>query len=148
MSYNFTVNTTEYSHIHEHLERCSDSFIPPLESTVDLDEYTKKIIAFAKRFEAWENDELIGLVAVYMNDLANGYAFITNVSVNKAHGGQGIAKRLLEQCIEDARKHGFKTIGLEVSKENQIAIALYKKLGFIILAEAQEVSFKLALQLT
>lgn len=53
------------------------------------------------------------------------------VSVEKAHWGKGIGKALTEACIECAKKAGFSQLELEVVAENENAVALYQKCGFV-----------------
>lgn len=75
-------------------------------------------------------EELVGLVASYCNDTDGGKAFVTNVSVWPECQGQGIAGRLMRQCIEYVRGLGFRQLELEVDQRGLAAIVLYQKLGF------------------
>ena len=52
------------------------------------------------------------------------------VSVLKAYHGLGIGKALTEACTECAKSAGFLQIELDVVAQNEIAVSLYKKLGF------------------
>jgi len=113
-----------------HLEECNENFIPPLDQKVDLRDYSKKLAEKSITFEAWDGKKLIGLVAAYFNDLEQRVGFITNVSVVKDHHGKGIARALMDRCIEYAKKENFRSIKLEVSENNEGAIQLYKKLSF------------------
>ena len=45
---------------------------------------------------------------------------------------QGIGRALLERTLTQARTQGFTRIELTVRQSNQRAIALYKKIGFVI----------------
>lgn len=45
--------------------------------------------------------------------------------------GRGIGRRLLEATLAQARRSGFKRIELDVYADNQRAIALYEKAGFV-----------------
>ena len=148
MEYTYAVNIAKYDEIHAHLVRCNASFVPPLDSRVVLEDYARKLVSAATRYEAWAGESVIGLVAIYANDPTKREAFITDVSVEEAHGNQGIAQKLLRQCIEETGKQGFQTIVLEVSRTNHLAMELYRKLGFVLHAELQGDSVKLALQLT
>ncbi len=130
MDIRYTVNTAAEKVILEHLSKADEQFIPPLSSKVDIEKYVKKICSHAVRLEAWSEDHLIGLLAVYLNNNAGGVAFITNVSVTGGFQGQGIATRLLEDCMEMARKSGFRKVILEVSSDNLGAMALYRKFNF------------------
>jgi N-acetylglutamate synthase-like GNAT family acetyltransferase len=118
-----------------HLKQCDSTFIPALSSRLDIDEYARKIIDNAQTIEAWMNNDLIGVVAVYCNSHNQKTAFITNVSVKPGWQGKGIATRLLTYSILNVKKLGFAKIELEVDEKNKIAIALYSKHGFITVAK-------------
>ena len=116
--------------IQAHLNKCKHDFIPSLDKTVDIGAYAEKITKNAVTFEAWANDDLIGLIAVYFNDESNHSAFITNVSVEREYAGKGIASQLLKNCIVFGREKKYKEIALEVNVNNQQAIKLYERFLF------------------
>lgn len=128
----YLINKASLTEITEHLLSCDADFVPRLSARVNIKAYAKRIAGNAIRIEAWTSGTLIGLVAVYCNDLERGTAYITSVSVLRAWVGKGIATRLVSRCIEQAKASQMKRIGLEVSKENAPAIKLYEKSGFII----------------
>jgi len=113
-----------------HLKECNDSFLPPLNERTDLLTYSKKIHEKAITFEAWNNDWLIGLIAVYFNNADPLSAFITSVSVVKKYKGMGIATSLLKNCINYSVDKNCFIIYLEVNNENTPAINFYKKYNF------------------
>lgn len=53
------------------------------------------------------------------------------VSVDKGFWGLGIGTALTSACIECAKKAGYSQLELEVVSDNESAIRLYKKAGFI-----------------
>ncbi len=113
-----------------HLQACDQDFMPPLSDRLDLRSYSKKILNLAHRCEAWSaRRELIGLVAFYNNGAA-GTAFITNVSVLSKYSGMGIGKRLVMKTIDYLMSQDAAELELEVNGKNQIAINLYRSLGF------------------
>lgn len=114
-----------------HLRGCDDSFMPPLSTRVEIDEYAWKLFGAANRFEAWADGELVGLSAVYSNSVNRNLAFLTNISVSPAWRGLGIASRLLDNSIEKVRELGFLRLELEVNRSNRGAITLYEKRGFL-----------------
>lgn len=116
--------------IQAHLNRCKDDFIPSLDKIVNIAAYGKKIAENTITFEAWQNNNLIGLIAAYLNDENNLLGFITNVSVEKEFVGKGIASQLLMNCINFAKEKEYKEIALEVNLNNQQAIKLYEKFLF------------------
>lgn len=126
----FTVNRSNAADIAAHLFHADPTFVPTLSSRVDIHTYAQKLNDQAFRFEAWLGQQLIGLVAIYCNQVDCGKAFVTNVSVWPECQGQGIARSLMRQCIDHVRSHGFGQMELEVAQHSLAAVLLYKKLGF------------------
>lgn len=143
----FLLNTASVGQIAEHL-RCGDAdFVPPLSSRVEIDAYAQKMGRKATRFEAWSDGTLVGLVAAYCNDPDQQLAYITSVSVLRAWNGQGIAARLMAQCVEHAKVSGLRQIRLEVASANTPAIKLYQKAGFVAdKANTRSMGMKLGLK--
>lgn len=125
----FKIKEASESDLLNHLIKCNDNFVPPLESRINISEYSEKIFTKAITFEAWNLKDLIGVIAVYFNKETN-IAFITNVSVVNEYMGHGIAGKLIEMCINYAEFNKFKEIKLEVNKDNFPAINIYKKHKF------------------
>lgn len=124
-------NTAGESQVRSHLEKCDSNFVPRLSEKVDIAQYAKKIIINAVTFEAWQDDEITGLIAAYFNDTKNKNGYITNVSILKQYEGQGIGSQLMKMCIEYAKEINYNNILLEVYKGNNNAINLYTKYGFL-----------------
>jgi ribosomal protein S18 acetylase RimI-like enzyme len=126
----YRVSQSSAAEITDHL-LCSDTaFVPALSSRVDIRAYAQKLQDRAVRFEAWLGEDLVGLVASYCNQTDGSNAFVTSVSVWPECQGQGIADRLMRQCIEHVRSLGFVQMVLEVDQRSLPAVALYQKLGF------------------
>lgn len=123
-------NRATAADIAHHLVRCDAEFMPPLSGRVIIESYAEKLASRAVRFEAWTDSELIGLVAAYCNDAESGVSHITSVSVLKERTGEGIATRLLRECIEYAKLQNFGRIRLEVAAGHGSAIRVYEKCGF------------------
>ncbi len=122
----YHINNSTYNDVYEHLNECSNEFVPKLDSYVDIESYSDKIVNKSIRFEAFYGTKLVGLIAVYIGD---DLGFITNVSIDPEFHGIGLSKRLLNLCIENVNKGG-KKIKLEVNKDNLRAISFYIKNGF------------------
>ena len=119
-----------HEHIKKHLLACSSTFEPELSSYVNIDEYAKKLANQAELFVFDSEDgELIGLVAAYDN-APEKIGWITNVSVDPEFTRNGIAAKLLEQCIGYFKKKYYNKIKLEVYSTNTSAQKLYKKFNF------------------
>ncbi len=128
----YCVNRASFSDLVGHLRECDVDISPRLSSRVNIDDYAQKLISHAVRFEAWTDSRLVGVLAAYCNDPERKISYITNVSVLKGMRGNGIADRLMMECVQNAKKYDFKKISLEVSAENYPAIKLYEKHGFIV----------------
>lgn len=116
--------------IKDHLTACSNTFVPSLDTYVDIDDYSKKLFDQAILFPKFDNYKLIGLVAAY-DDPKEKIGWITNVSVDPEHSKKGIATYLLNECKKYFETKKYFYIFLEVFTNNQKAINLYKKQGFI-----------------
>lgn len=127
-SIHYRTSSASYDEILKHLWSCDNSHIPKLSDRLDIPVYAKKLFEQSVTFEAWSENDLIGLVAAYLNDKKQG--FISNVSVSDEHIKKGIATALMQRCINDAVRKRLYTLSLEVSNENNFAINLYTKFGF------------------
>lgn len=133
MIYTYKKNSTTAKEIYTHLYLCKDHFNPPLAtSNVEntIKDYAKKIKDNAITFEAWDENTLISLVAIYLNDLNTKIGFITNVSTLPTYQGRGLGSQLINSSLNNAKDLNFYTIRLEVGINNVPAISLYSKLGF------------------
>ena len=99
--------------------------------TVPIEDYVTKIIHYATIVPYWIGGELKAFIAYYNNDKSKSLAFLTMILIDKDLQGKGLGKLLLEFSMGDLQKNGFKSYGLEVLKDNEKAIQLYTKLGFI-----------------
>ena len=96
----------------------------------NLYEHVNKLNKNATFFEAYDDDTLVGLVAIYKNNYETKIAFISSVIISAEYQGKGIAHNLLESAIKAAISEGFIKIKLEVFYNNTKAIRLYKRLRF------------------
>lgn len=126
----FKTKTASEGDIRSHLNLCDDFFSPPLSSRINIDQYAEKIVKNAITFEAWNKNELIGLIAAYLN-IENQTSFITNVSVLKEFMGTGVSGKLLSNGFDYLLTNHYKKVDLEVNKNNTKAIDFYKKHNFM-----------------
>ena len=81
----------------------------------------------AKFIVAKDDEKVVGFAMCwYVMDECH----IGNIAVLPEYRKQKIATRLLDNLLEDCKKHGTNYLMLEVRVSNQPAISLYKKLGF------------------
>lgn len=117
-----------------HLKACDSLFVPKLSSYVTIESYAEKLFDKAERIECFEGNELLALLAFYVN-LDKNFCFITNVSVDEKWSGKKIGDSLLFELDKYCLEHNIKQIQLEVRKENSKAITFYKKHNFALLKE-------------
>lgn len=129
----YKLNTASEVNILTHLIHCNNQFVPALSTRVSLETYAKKIANYAILFEAWFDEKLIGMVAMYLNENKHGY--ITNVSVYNEYRGNGIAKQIFVNMMDYTKANNISEVKLEVSVINIAAINLYKNFGFESLEE-------------
>lgn len=96
----------------------------------DVDEYVSKIIKMASIITISRNEQILGFIAYYDNDLKKESAFLTMLAVDLSCRELGYGKRLLEMSIANLRQSGFKTFTLEVLQTNEGAVRLYTAKGF------------------
>ena len=78
------------------------------------------------------DEKLIGYIQILRNLYSNDDIVIANLAVVEQYRGKGIAKKLLYMACNHFESNEFTPIILQVRKDNEIAINLYKNLGFII----------------
>lgn len=71
-----------------------------------------------------------GIDALGMRDKIKHRA-VFGIAITKEFWGLGIGKYLMEACIECAREAGYLQLELEVVAENERAVEMYRRAGFI-----------------
>jgi ribosomal protein S18 acetylase RimI-like enzyme len=66
-----------------------------------------------------------------------GEFYLDSISVHPSAQGKGIGKQLIRAGIDWAKKLGHHTVGLLVEQNNENALRLYQKTGFVIQNEKQ-----------
>lgn len=122
-------NQSTLNDIESHLYRCNKLFKPELIEYVDIKSYSKKLFNKSTRYEVWNTNNLIALLAVYFNQESQT-TYISNFSVENEFQGKFLAKRLFEVLMEESKNRGSTKILLEVFSQNTKAIRFYDKMGF------------------
>lgn len=105
-------------------------FIPRLDENIDIHMYAKKIFNHGFRIEYFEDNNLCGLLACYINS-ENNFSFITTISVLPTFQKKGYAQILLDKLIEECKRiPTIYRIDLEVANSNTKALAFYRKNDF------------------
>ncbi|WP_260291125.1 ribosomal protein S18-alanine N-acetyltransferase [Sedimenticola hydrogenitrophicus] len=70
------------------------------------------------------------LVGYAVMSVAAGEAHVLNICTDPEVRGQGLARRLMQRLINQAREREADTVFLEVRASNRVALGLYESLGF------------------
>lgn len=78
-----------------------------------------------------ENKAVIGnLTLIPLRKKEPGAYFIANVAVHPDHRGQGIGKKLTERALRHVKDHHGNSVFLQVREDNDVAVHIYRELGF------------------
>lgn len=91
----------------------------------------KSLIRYGKVFVLVEGDEII-TIAEYMQVLGKDEVFLYGISTRKKYRNRGNARKIMEESEKYLKRLGYKEVGLTVDPNNNIAMKLYKDLGYRI----------------
>lgn len=113
--------------LQEHLDDMHEITPPESVHALDLDALRSPNVTF---WSAWKGDTLLGCGALKELDSTSGE--IKSMRTAKAHQSKGIASKILEHMIEEARRRGYQTLNLETGSMIEFvpARALYERHGF------------------
>ena len=77
-----------------------------------------------------ENGELNGFIIVKYR-VGSRIGNVETIDVNPKVHNRGVGKRLLAAAEEDMKQHGMQISQLETSEDNQPALILYRKAGYV-----------------
>ena len=83
--------------------------------------------SFSRMLVVENNGQVAGYLCCWC---VAGEVHILNVAVHPSYRRRGIARRLMEEILLEARRERMRTASLEVRKGNLPAISLYHHLGF------------------
>jgi len=113
--------------LREHLENMAEN--SPLESmhALSLEELRKPEITF---WSVWSDTELLGCGALKELDPQHGE--IKSMRTASIHRRRGVAAKLLERILEEAKRRNYKRVSLETGSMDAFAPAhnLYARFGF------------------
>ncbi|MBB1368460.1 GNAT family N-acetyltransferase [Pseudoalteromonas sp. SR44-5] len=128
------LNEGDLSSFFKLLNQVDDDFSPTLSSRVDLEQYALKLLKVATVFGVYKKNQLVGAIAVYMNDLDSKVAYCPFIAILSNSRGQGFSQLLLEIAIAELKSKQFNSLSLTVRADSP-ASHLYKKVGFLIVNE-------------
>ena len=121
------MNTASQNDIEQFLHRHSGCFSPDFESTINIEEYAKKLRMYGNTYELWYSGELDSLLVAYFSESLQ-QIYIPYICTAKSHYGPNVGQYLFQMISNFSNP--FKYIRLEVRKDNTKAISFYLKQGF------------------
>jgi putative acetyltransferase len=113
--------------VDEHLQSMALHSPPESRHALNLDGLLKPEITF---WSAWERGKLVGCGA--LKELDGHHGEIKSMRTSSSHLRKGVAKRLLQHLIEEAKQRGYLRLSLETGSMNAFEPAkrLYASFGF------------------
>lgn len=114
----------------QYLKEVDGDFLIPLSQKTDLESFALKILTYGHAYVEKQDDENVGMIAFYCNDIRTFTACLPILSVKVMARGKGIARKLANVAINTCRSYGMKRF--VVDTVNAAAKTLYKSLGFVV----------------
>lgn len=124
-----TTSFSDVSIVVNYLRVVDHDFTPSLSSKVDIEQFIDKVSSLGFLYGAFDNNEIIGLICFYCNDIDFKCSYCSLLSVKKEYRSKGIAKQLMQRFIEDSKDNGMEYATIHTN--NLQAFDYYKKTGFI-----------------
>ena len=125
------LNSLPYKELKIYLNEI-DNIMPQKPIGFKLTEYADKLFKHATIFAAYSGNELVGLLCGYFNDFKTKKAYISHLSVKEKFQRLKIGTLLIEHAHKYAEEYKFKTISLEVLKNNDIGKNFYSNKHYSI----------------
>lgn len=113
--------------IGEHLQSMELHSPPESIHALNLDKLKKPDITF---WSVWEQEELLGCGA--LKELNAHHGEIKSMRTSSQHLKKGVARKLMEYIIQEAKRRGYRRLSLETGPMEAFAPArkLYESVGF------------------
>lgn len=111
-------------------------FMPSLSARVELPVYAEKLSHHAVNLFVAGDGVDKAHAAFYLGSALHPVAFLSSFCVLPAFRHERLSDSLLAECIREAESTGMAWFDLEVGKENERAIAFYRRHGFEVSGEA------------
>jgi len=113
--------------IAEHLQGMFLHSPPESVHALDLDGLKRPDVTF---WSVWEQDELLGCGA--LKELDRQHGEVKSMRTASAHLRKGVARRMMEHIVEEAKRRGYTRLSLETGSMEAFEPArkLYESFGF------------------
>ena len=113
--------------VREHLEHMARDSPPGSCHALGVEDLRKNDVTF---WTAWDGNQLVGCGA--LRELDSTHGEIKSMRTVERYRGKGVASRMLEYILDEARRRNYKRLSLETGSMASYASArnLYVKFGF------------------
>ena len=132
---NLNNNSEHLESLIKYFKLLNNSFEPRLDTYIDIEKYAQKLLENAHVVILKDDDEFIGLYALYVNNFDEKIAYLSSIGVLEQFKGKQYSTRLIEDAISRAKITGMHQIKLEVMTKYDRAINFYKKFNFQLYSE-------------
>lgn len=126
----FTTNKASIAELVDILQGSEEVQVRFARNNNMLIDYAVKIHSLAERFEWWDCGNLVGFLAVYINQGISCPAYMTSGIIIPSYQGKGLGSYMLESVVKVLSDRGYKQIITEVSTSNARSKKLLEKFGF------------------
>ena len=112
------------------LSKIDQEFPIPLSNKTDLKIYAKKLYDLANVKCVYNGENIVAMVAGYIDNCKSNCAYIALVGVLREYRGKGMATKLIREFMKECADKGISRIDLYTHQSNINAINMYKKIGF------------------
>ncbi len=112
------------------LYKTDSQFPVPLSHKQDLSQFANKLYNQATLCVETNELEIIAMVAGYTDNLIDNIAYISVVATLCEYQGNGYASKLINKFIGFCKEKSIDAVHLYTDSSNNIAIKMYKQLGF------------------
>ena len=123
------------------IKKVNNDFFPSLSERFNIKDYSKKLVKNAVIVVAKANKKIVGCCAFYANDIVKKNAYISFIAILSNYRNIGIASNIIRNVISYLHEKNFKSLDLEVYKNNTTAIAFYLSKGFEIKSQNKKSYF-------
>jgi ribosomal protein S18 acetylase RimI-like enzyme len=128
----------------EYFPQLSDDNVLLMQTNLKKQELYENMMKIGKGFVAELDNQIIGMgFIIYSGNPTSIYpanwCYIRMIGIHPLFSGKGIASKITELCIKEARCKNEITIGLHTSEMMPAARHIYKKMGFEINKELEPI---------
>ena len=114
------------------MEEVDLDFNPPLKGRADFNGLIDKVLSNGYCYVAFNDNNIIGAIMFYCNDLTSKVAYINYYAVLPERRQKGIGSQLMDFSLKKSLEQGMEKIGVHTWSSNKKTLKLYEGMGFAI----------------